>query len=124
MASWNKNFRFSGEAITPWIQYYKNRNKKMGYWNKQFIVPEGIIEPDPFEKKLELWGRILPKKIREEYFGDLLEDRAILEKRGLSKRRVNMVTLGKVLFLLRAAHWEWLQDLVTSIFESIKELIP
>ncbi len=81
-------------------------------------------EPDPFEKKLELWGRILPKKIREEYFGDLLEDRAILEKRRLSKRRVNMVTLGKILFLLRAAHWEWLQDLVTSVFESIKELIP
>ncbi len=81
-------------------------------------------EPDPFEKKLELWGRILPKKIREEYFGDLLEDRAILEKRGLSKRRVNMVTLGKILFLLRAAHWEWLEDLVTSVFESIKKLIP
>jgi hypothetical protein len=81
-------------------------------------------EPDSFEKKLDSWGRILlSKKSREEYIGDLLEDRTVFEKRGLPKWKVNMISLGKLLLLCRASTLEWLKDLAASIFESFKELI-
>lgn len=66
---------------------------------------------------------IIPKRYREEYVGELLENRVHLKKRGVPKCWINVITIWNFLAFLSVSRWEWFQDLVTSVFESIKELI-
>lgn len=105
-------------SIQGSISFGMNINAKM-----EFTPASENKEPDSFEKKLQSWFRILPKKFREGYIGDLLEDRAILEKTDVSKWRINLITLSQFLIVLFATRWIWFQDLIQSVFKYFKELI-
>lgn len=70
-----------------------------------------------FIDHLLLLSFIFPKKIREEYIGDFLEDRESLKKRGLPKWKINLIAFGNILCLLITSRWIWFQGLFQSAFK-------
>jgi len=102
-------------SIQGSISFGMGINAKM-----EFTPASENKEPNAFKQKLLSLSFVLPRTVREEFIGDLLEDRAILEKRGIPKWWINSITVGNFLSVLIASRWSWL---ISSVFKYFKELI-
>lgn len=107
-----------------------NKTDNIAHYKENGTVRVNIKIPASFPSTKQSSGKflnsllyLLPKKFREEYIGDLLEDRAILKKRGLSKLWVNLITIGNFLLVVFAARWIWFQGFFQSAFKFFRELI-
>lgn len=97
--------------------------KENGTVNVKVKIPLGYPSNTFFGKFLKSLLFLLPKKFREECFGDLSEGRAILEKRGLPSWWVNLITAGNFILVVLAARWNWFQGVFQSAFKFFREFI-
>jgi len=80
--------------------------------------------PNTFSTREKPWGKILdftsfvlPKKIREEFIGDIKETRQEMERKGYSKWSVNTISCLKVCSVI----WGALRMRLSDLLESEKE---
>lgn len=112
--------------------FYENGNNEGGiaHYRENGTVRLRIEMPQNFPSTNQSPGKFLnsflyliPKKFREEYIGDQLEIRVILEKKGLPKWWINFITTGSFLLVLITSRWTWFLGLISSVFKNFKEFI-
>jgi hypothetical protein len=112
------------------LDYNDNETDNIAHYKENGTVRVKIKIPSSFpptkrspRKLLNSLLYLLPKKFREEYIGDLLEDRENLKKRGLPKWKINLISFGNILCLLIISRWIWFQGFLQSTFKYFKEFI-